>query len=142
VEVVEYAVGEHEGEVDLFVDGTNGMARAGRPNPLLNRAAAVRVPVTTLDAFMAGRSRPPSWIMMDIEGWEIAALRSARTLLANTRIAVELHPSAWPWSGHSRSDLERLLDEWRLTPVPLVGQTDVFADHGQVILEPVNTTTH
>jgi len=86
------------------------------------------------------RSTSPAWIVMDIEGWEIAALHSARTLLADTRIAVELHPSAWAWSGHSRADLEQLLDEWRLIPRPLSGQRDVLGQHGQVFLEPREST--
>jgi len=38
------------------------------------------VPVVTLDAFAASRSRFPSWILMDVEGWEIAALRGAEWL--------------------------------------------------------------
>jgi FkbM family methyltransferase len=135
VEVIESAVGEREGFVDLFIDGTNGMARAGQPNPLLQNATAVRVPMTTLDAFAAARARVPSWIMMDIEGWEIAALRGARTLLGRTRLALELHPSAWAWSGHSRLDLEQLLDASGLVAVPLIGQSDPLAEHGQVLLE-------
>jgi len=136
VEVVAAAVGDENGQVDLYVDSANGMARAGTPNPLLPGAVAIRTPVVTLDAFRAERSASPAWIVMDIEGWEIAALRGARTLLADTRIAVELHPSAWAWSGHNRADLEQLLDEWRLTPLPLAGQHDVLGQHGQAVLEP------
>ena len=102
VEIVECAVGDQKGHTDLFIDGANGMARAGRPNPVLVEPESVRVPVTTLDAFRATRSKAPSWIMMDIEGWEIAALRGARTLLETARVVVELHPSAWAWSGHTR----------------------------------------
>ena len=73
---------------------------------------------------------------MDIEGWEIAALRGASTLLGSTRVAVELHPSAWPWSGHSRADLEQLLHDWKLVAHPLAGQADSLGQHGQVVLEP------
>ena len=135
VEIVESAVGDRTGHVDLYVEGTSGMARAGRPNPLLEHPSVVRVPVTTLDAFCSRRTRSPAWLMMDIEGWEIAALRGARTLLEATRVAVELHPSAWPWSGHSRADLEGLLTEWGLVAVPLAGQVDALGQHGQVVLQ-------
>ena len=137
VEVIETAVGEDSGDVDFYVSGTNGMARAGAPNPLIPDSTVVRATVTTLDAFRARRSQSPSWIMMDIEGWEIAALRGARTLLDETRVAVELHPSAWAWSGHTRADLEMLLRERMLGARPLAGQRDVLDEHGQVVLVPL-----
>jgi FkbM family methyltransferase len=135
VEIVECAVGDQKGHTDLFIDGANGMARAGRPNPVLVEPESVRVPVTTLDAFRATRSKAPSWIMMDIEGWEIAALRGARTLLETARVVVELHPSAWEWSGHTRADLDQFLDEMGLDVAPLIGQLDPMNEHGQVALE-------
>lgn len=135
VEVVESAVGDESGHVDLYVEGASGMARPGYPNPLLQHTTVVRTPVTTLDSFLSHRTKLPSWIMMDIEGWEIAALRGARALLADTHVAVELHPSAWSWSGHSRADLEMVLKEWGLVAVPLAGQSDALAQHGQVVLE-------
>ena len=140
VEVIESAVGEENGFVDLYVAGADGMARAGSPNPLLPQTTVVRAPVTTLDAFRSRRAHAPSWIMMDIEGWEIAALRGARTLLNSTRVAVELHPSAWEWSGHSRHDLEALLNDWRLKAHPLAGQRDILGQHGQVVLESLDAT--
>jgi FkbM family methyltransferase len=135
VEIVECAIGDHRGHVDLFIEGASGMARAGRPNPMLAEPESVRVPVTTLDLFRAARGTSPSWIMMDIEGWEIAALRGAGTLFDTTRFAVELHPSAWAWSGHNRTELERLLDDAGLDIVPLIGQLDPLNEHGQVALE-------
>ncbi len=136
VEIVESAVGEQVGHVDFFAAGTDGMSRAGQPNPLLPDATARRVPVTTLDAFAAGRPRLPSWILMDVEGWEISALRGAWSVLRQSGVAVELHPSAWPWSGHSRADLEQLLDTYALDAVPLTDQKDVLGDYGHVHLRP------
>lgn len=136
VEIVESAVGEEVGHVEFFAAGTDGMSRAGQPNPLLPDATARRVPVTTLDAFAASRPRLPSWILMDVEGGEISALRGARHVLEESRIAVELHPSAWPWSGQSRADLEQLLDAYALDAVPLTDQKDVLGDYGHVHLRP------
>jgi FkbM family methyltransferase len=135
VEVVDRALGEHAGTVELFIAGLDGMARLGRPNPVLGRTSAVSAVVTTLDAFAAARGSKPSWIVMDIEGWEIAALRGARSLLRQTRFIVELHPGAWQWSGHRRDELEALLDEFDLEAVGLVGQKDPLAEHGQVLLD-------
>lgn len=138
VEVIEAAVGGENGHVDFFVEGADGMGRAGEPNPLLTHATAVRVPVTTLDTFLERRSKAPAWIMMDIEGWEIAALRGARRLLKETPVAAELHPSAWEWSGHSRADLADFLEEMGLCAVPLAGQLDPLAEHGQVFFDTRN----
>ena len=94
----------------LLHSGADGMGRAGRPNPRLSATDRIEVPVTTLDAVRAARGRMPDLVVMDIEGWEIAALEGARSLLGRTRFIVELHPDAWQWSGHTRADLERLLD--------------------------------
>ena len=135
VEIVPLAIGEKSGEVDLYARGVDGMSRPGRPNPLLDMTNAVRVAVTTLDEVSEQRQLRPSWIIMDIEGWEIAALRSARTLLRRSRFVIELHPSAWPWSGHSRTDLEELLYELGLEAVPLTGQADPLGEHGHVFIE-------
>ena len=136
VEIVESAIGEQAGEVDFYGAGTDGMSRAGQPNPLLPHATRRRVPVVTLDAFAASRNRFPSWILMDVEGWEIAALRGARQVLTQAQVAVEMHPSAWEWSGHSRNDFERLLADCSLRAVGLTGQTDVYGDYGHAHLAP------
>lgn len=135
VEVIPAAVGARDGRIDLYVSGADGMARVDRPNPLLARPSAVTVDVMTLDSFVAGRDRVPEWIVMDIEGWEIPALRGARTLWNRTRFAAELHPWAWPWSGESREAFEALLAEAGLTPIPMAGQTDALSEHGQVVFE-------
>ena len=91
--------------------------------------------MTTLDAFAAARGRMPDLVVMDIEGWEIAALEGARSLLGRTRFIVELHPDAWQWSGHTRADLEGLLDPAGLEARPLSGQRDPLGEHGQVVLK-------
>jgi FkbM family methyltransferase len=137
VEVIQSAVGERVGEVDFYASGTDGMSRAGQPNPLLPDARVRRVPVTTLDAFAGTRNRVPSWILMDVEGWEIAALRGARRVLEQAQVAVEMHPSAWSWSGHNRKDFEHLLGEHGLRAVGLSSQADVFEDYGHAYLARV-----
>ena len=137
VEIVGAAIGDTVGDVMLHVSGANGMARVMRANPLLPNTEAVRVPVTTLDRFSDGRQLKPGWIVMDIEGWEVAALRGGRELFSATEVGVviELHPDAWSWSGDSRADLERILVELRRRPIALSGQMDPLAEYGQVYLE-------
>ena len=135
VEIVPWAIGETSGDADLYASGADGMSRMGRANPALEATRAMRVAVTTLDEVVDRRQKCPSWIIMDIEGWEIGALKSARRLLRHSRFVIELHPSAWPWSGHSRGDLEELLREYGLDVVPLTGQVDPLGEHGLVFLD-------
>ena len=135
IEIVPLAIGETSGEAALFARGTDGMSRLGRPNPLLGGTHGISVPVSTLDEVAGRRQRRPDWVMMDIEGWEIGALKSARQLLGHSRFVIELHPSAWSWSGHARTDLEDLLREHGLQAVPLTGQSDALAEHGHVFVD-------
>ena len=134
VEIVPSAVGAEPGSVDFFTSGADGMGRAGRPNPQLPRTVRIHVPVTTLDTFAAACGRRPDLVVMDIEGWEIAALQGARSLLPFTRFIVELHPDAWQWSGHTRADLETLIAAAGLTVTAVSGQADPLGEHGQVVL--------
>jgi FkbM family methyltransferase len=132
VEIVPCAIGETSGEANLYATGVDGMSRVGRANPALDATATMRVAVTTLDEVVNVRQKCPSWVIIDIEGWEIAALKSARRLLRRSRFVIELHPSAWSWSGHSRTDLDDFLREYRLDVVPLTGQADPLGEHGLV----------
>jgi FkbM family methyltransferase len=134
VEIIEAAVGERVTRVPFFTSGSDGMARAGRPNPLLARTRCLEAQVTTLDLVAGERGAIPDWIIMDIEGWEIAALRGGSRLLENVKVIVELHPTAWEWSGHTRSDLEALIAAYGLEVIPLAGQRDALSEHGQVLL--------
>ena len=135
VEIVPWAIGETSGDANLYVSGADGMSRLGRANPALIATTAINVAMTTLDEIVNRRQKCPSWVIMDIEGWEIAALKSARGLLRHSHFVIELHPWAWPWSGHSRRDLEELLWEYGLDVVPLTGQVDPLREPGLVFLD-------
>ncbi|MFI5208714.1 MAG: FkbM family methyltransferase, partial [Gemmatimonadales bacterium] len=97
------------------------------------------VSVTTLDQFCLEHHVIPDWLVMDIEGYEVAALEGARDVIRAGRgrlgLVVEMHPSLWEISGTSRGALERLLDELGLHPVALTGQRDPLADYGIVRLD-------
>ena len=135
VEIVRSAIGGTAGEATLYAHRADGMSRIGRPNPMLVGARPIVVPITTLDEVAERRQKRPSWVVMDIEGLEIAALESARRLLRHTCFVIELHPSAWPWSGHSRTDLEKLLEDVGLGRGALTGQADPLGEHGHVFID-------
>ena len=92
-----------------------GRRRHGSRRPAQSpivRDGSDEVPVTTLDAFASARGRLPDLVVMDIEGWEIAALEGARSHLGRTRFIVELHPDAWQWSGHTRRSRRAARFRW------------------------------
>ena len=138
VAVIRAAVGAESGTAMMRVAGIDGRGRLGVENPeLAGHTAPVQVPVTTIDAFCGARGLKPRWLLIDIEGYEIAALQGARrTLAADPRpeVVVEFHPSAWPLSGTSRAAAEALLRELGATPVLLTAQGDPFTTHGIVHL--------
>lgn len=142
VTVVRAAVGETAGEIPFYVDGASPMGRPGQPNPLLDHVTAVRVPVVTIDDEVRQRGRTPDAVVMDIEGFEVAALQAAGSVLGATTVPrpwwiVELHPDAWAWSGHTRQQLETLLRDADVRVVPLSGQTDPLGEYGQVLFETI-----
>jgi hypothetical protein len=57
-------------------------------------------------------------------------------------VVAELHPSAWPWSGHSQRDLEGVIAELGLRVTPLGDQVDPLGSYGHVALEPRVPKTH
>lgn len=142
IEVIAQAVSDAQGEATFFASELEGFSRLGSANPDRPQAAAttsVTVPVTTVDAVCAERGLEPDWIIMDIEGYEVAALAGARETIRTGRgrlgMIVEMHPTLWPIAGASREKFETLLAELSLKPVGLTGQSDAFADYGIVCLE-------
>lgn len=137
VQVVESAVGEAESTVLFSVSGADPMARGGRPNPLLTDTEKVRVPVTTIDAYWRQQRKSPDLIIMDIEGWEVAAILGGQEMLRSISVTllVEFHGKATEWSGHSMKQMEAILSDLSFKVTPVSGQKDVWTDHGMVLLK-------
>jgi len=139
VEVVPAAVGAVRGEAVLYAADSDGMSRLGAPNEAIaDRVTAMTVPVLTLDDYCEAGGLAPDWLLIDIEGFEIAALAGARQLIKSRGktlgIIVEMHPNVWDSAGTSRDDAEALLDDLELEAVPLTGQKDPLSDYGLVYL--------
>jgi FkbM family methyltransferase len=138
VEVVAQAVSDVVEEGSFFADHMEGYSRLGQPNPGARDRphTLVKVPITTLDAFCRGRGLTPDWILLDVEGSEVAALAGGRAVIRAGRgrlgLIVELHPHLWEAADTSRGRLEGVLAELGLRPVPLTGQADPLGEYGIV----------
>lgn len=137
VHVVQEATAAESGTMDFYASGTDGMSRLGSPNPLLAETTVVKVDVTTLDAFCAKEGIRPDVVLMDVEGFELYALRGFRyTIQSNPdlQIVVEMHPAGWVDAGGSADEMRELLSSLDLRPIPLTGQADPIDDYGVVQL--------
>jgi len=142
VEIIDAAVGSSSGNATLHASGSDGMSRLGSPNPALAADThPVTVSMVTLDEYCSIHELAPDWLIIDIEGFEIAALSGARNLINNRGnnlgVVVEMHPDAWENAGTTAEMAERLLQELQRRPVALTGQIDPLRDYGIVYLEPV-----
>jgi FkbM family methyltransferase len=142
VTVVAAAVGAAAGEAVLFASGEDGMSRLGEPNDELRGATTpIVVPVVTLDDHCRTAGVRPDWLLIDVEGFEIAVLQGAREIIRSRGralgLVVEMHARVWPSAGMSRARAESVLRDLGLRPVALTGQSDPLADHGLVHLEHV-----
>ena len=139
VEVVPDAVSDRVGSAEFFFADESGMSRLGEANKLLqDLAQKTTVATTTLDTFCQGRGLRPDCILIDIEGFELHALRGARDLLATCpplELVVEMHPPLWPSAGVTVADWREFLAETGLQPVALMGQKDPLTEVGSVYFE-------
>jgi FkbM family methyltransferase len=140
VTLVPFAVGASNGEALLFAAEADGQSRLGVPNAALaDRVHPIKVSMVTLDTFCEIHDVKPDWIVIDIEGFEIAALIGASKMLTKTDkrpgLIVEMHPSVWDSAGTTREEAESLFRNLELMPVPLTGQLDALGEHGLVFLE-------
>jgi FkbM family methyltransferase len=139
VSVIAQAVSKRPGTASFFADAAEGTSRLGSPNPdRPGEARRIPVNVTTIDEFCRANQVRPDWIVMDVEGYEVAALEGARETIhaaaGGLGLVIELHPHLWESAGTSRAALEALLAALRLTPLALQGQRDPLAEPGVVAL--------
>lgn len=138
VKVVASAVGEASGEAILYAAEADGMSRLGAPNKALTGSVETKVTVVTLDEYCRSTGVQPDWLLIDIEGFEIAALEGAREVIRRGRgelgIIVEMHPDVWDSANTTLDKTEALLTALGLCCVPLTGQTDPMNEYGIVHL--------
>lgn len=138
VTVISAAVSDAPGSSIFYELGASGENTLSATHSRIADARALQVHVTTLDDFCQSHSITPSLIKMDIEGFELHALRGARRILTSYRplLAVEVHPMNWPELGISRKEVEEFLAGIGYRVTALQEQTEPLGEYGHVILEP------
>jgi FkbM family methyltransferase len=138
VTIEKSAVGSSSGTTTMYISAADGMSRLAEQNSLLDSAERITVPVTAIDDFCARTGMEPDWILIDIEGFELAALRGAARTIERRRgrlgLVVEIHPALWDSAGTSRSDVEKFFTDTGLRALPLNGQHDPLGEYGLVHL--------
>jgi FkbM family methyltransferase len=138
VAIEKSAIGSSSGTTTMFCSDADGMSRLAEQNRLLDSTERITVPVITIDDFCARTGLEPDWILIDIEGFELAALRGAARTIERRRgslgMVVEIHPALWASAATTRSEVERFFKEVGLRAVPLNGQPDPLGEYGLVHL--------
>ncbi len=140
VTVVADAISDVPGRSSFHAAGMSGR-NALSPNTHGERGPdTVEVPVTTIDAFCKERNVIPTLIKMDIEGYEIHALRGARDVIAKhaPALIVELHHLNWPEIGVSAGEMDEMLSrmESNYRVQSLEEDPDCMSPYGHVALLP------
>ena len=72
----------------------------------------IRIKTVTVDSFLKLKNLTPKIIKIDIEGWELLALRGMQnTLEKNITLFLELHPTFLPKGQDDIEEIIKLLDE-------------------------------
>jgi FkbM family methyltransferase len=138
VTVCPWAVSDNEGRSLVYTVSNSPENTLAPIHGRLANASAIAIEMTTIDAFCAVREIRPTLIKIDIEGYELHALRGAkRTLLRHhPLVVVELHPMNWPEIGVTGEQVIEFLRDVNYRLLPLEGQADAFSEYGHVVLEP------
>lgn len=133
VHPVRAAVSDREGRAMLAAEGHHGTSRLASGDG----EGTETVETVTIDQFCAREQIVPTLIKIDVEGWELEALRGARETIARggraLALFVEMHPTAWRERGLAPGDVRAELDAQGLRAVPLRDVPDPWALEGECL---------
>ena len=133
--VIPKAVADRPGQMTFYAAGIEGFSRLGEPNrERSEQHRSFEASITTIDEFCAEQGIQPDWIVMDVEGYEAAALQGGRhtILTCKSKIVVEMHPFLWRSAGTSEQEFAKLLEKLGLETMPLSGQADLWKENAQI----------
>ena len=133
VHPVAAAVGDKEGHARFVTASTAGEGRLASSS----ERSSGSVEMVTIDAFCRARGINPDFIKIDVEGWELSALRGARETIRRNRgrlaLFVEMHPSMWPLIGVSKEEILAELDTQQMRIAPLRPADDIWSVEGECV---------
>jgi FkbM family methyltransferase len=137
--IVPAAVSDTCGRAMFYFDGASGQNTLSAKHRRIPAATSVEVETVTIDAFCSRRKIVPKFIKIDIEGYELHALRGAELTLRRYRptVLVEMHPMNWPEIGITASDVAECISRLGYEALPLRPGGDPFTTYGHAILLPV-----
>jgi FkbM family methyltransferase len=111
-QIMECAVGEEEGELELFTAGSNGFSPSLRK--VNGISTSLKVPIKTIDGLLADKSIPPPTVVkIDIEGAEMMCFKGMAKLLSGPNkprlIIFEIHPDFLPAFNTSVTEILRFV---------------------------------
>jgi FkbM family methyltransferase len=103
------ALGDREGDVDLFVGGETGDGRHSIIGSGMDGAHVTSVQVTTPSRAINQFASPPSVVKIDVEGFELAVLRGLASISPQCstlrELFVEVHPQKLDTQGERAESL-------------------------------------
>jgi FkbM family methyltransferase len=126
------AISDRTATLEFSADSSQGTNRLLSEQEAGGGPAPIKVQAQTIDEFCAQHNLRPDFIKIDVEGFELAALRGGRQTLRACRdqlaLFVEMHPAIWERIGISRQDILDELDLQGLRAEPLLaGEGDPWA---------------
>ena len=114
VEVIECALGDQEGSVELYTVPTNSVLNSLRPPGTTLPSSPTKVRIRRLDDVLSEANvRNFDFVKLDVEGGELSVLKGAEALLGRVPRPVILcellEQRTRPWGYHARQIAEHLL---------------------------------
>lgn len=107
------ALGDREGDVELYVTGETGEGRHSIIGSGLDSAHITSVRVTTPSRAINQFASPPGIVKIDVEGFELAVLKGLCPLLSQKsglrKLFIEVHPKQLESQGKTAEDIETQL---------------------------------
>jgi FkbM family methyltransferase len=138
VSIIPVAVSDKCGRALFYFDGTSGENTLSLKHSRVPAAESLEVETVTIDEFCSRNQITPTFIKIDIEGYELHALRGAERTLRHCRptVIVEIHPMNWPEIGVRGAEMAEFISLLNYQMVPLEQREDPLAGYGHVVIKP------